>query len=214
MNQMERNNSKVQEAPSIQAITEAYRAGIETVTGYMIHAVALLEDLYAEQDETIGQLKRVLSKNTSLRHSDFDVIFTTVLAKRRRARESLPALVEGYRVSREAFIQEIQDLFNTNMDEAGKAWPALKQRLLDGQDTCEREVVTALRQVHMEQEELSTALSGLLKRGEKVKISDLKTVAKSLSSRDSRDSAELARLLAMAEATGRDAGLSWQRLAV
>jgi len=50
-------------------------------------------------------------------------------------------------------------------------------------------------------------------RGEKLKISDLKTVAKKLSSKDSRESAKLAALLATCEAAGRSAGLQWQKLA-
>ena len=40
--------------------------------------------------------------------------------------------------------------------------------------------VAVLRQVHMEREELSTALSDLLSRGERLRISDLKTVAQKL----------------------------------
>ena len=199
---------------TVGGVTEAYRAGIETVVGYMNRAVALLESLYADQDEIIDQLKRMLSKGKSLRRSDFEAIFATIFAERQRTRESIPSLVEGFRTSREAVIQDIEDLFNSNMNEANKAWPVLKDRLLNEQDAGESQIVAALRQVHVEQEELSTALSGLLRRGEKVKINELKIVAKRLSSRDSRESAELASLLAVCEAASRDAGLKWQRLAV
>jgi hypothetical protein len=201
------------EALSIQRILERYHATVETVADYMSRAVALLEGLYAEQDEMIGQLKRTLSQNKSLRYSDFDAIFASVLARRRRTRGMLPTLVDGYRANREALIREIQDLCGFDAPQAAKAWPALKKRLLDGRDTGECEIVAALRQVHMEREELSTALSELLKRGEKLKISDLKTVAQRLASRDSRESAELAALLATCEAAGRNASMQWEKLA-
>ena len=215
-----------QEAPSIRPVVERYRGAVETVAGYMRRAVALLDDLYAEQDQMMDRLKAILSRSKSLRRTDFDAIFTGVLAERRTTRATLPALVDGYRANRQAVIQELEDLFGAEASQAAaaagdaiptqppaEAWEALKGRLLDSGDTGEREVVAALRQVHVEQEELSTALSGLLARGEKLKLDDLKMVAKKLANRDSRESAKLAALLATCEAAGRSAGLQWRKLA-
>ena len=179
----------------------------------MARAVGLLGDLYIEQDEIIEQLKKALSRSKSLRRSDFDTIFANVLTRRQRTKQTLPSLVDGYRTNRQEVIKEVESMFSANLAEAVKAWPALKQRLLDEQDAGAGNVVAALRAVHVEQEELSAALSGLLSRGEKVRIGDLKTVAKKLAARDSRESAELAALLTMCESAGRDAGLKWQRLA-
>ena len=121
--------------------------------------------------------------------------------------------MDGYRANRQELIEEVREIFNANLARAVKAWPVLKQRLLDEQDAGADKVVLALRQVHVEQEELSTALSGLLFRGEKLRINDMKTVAGKLAATDSRGYAELAALLAMCESAGRDAGLKWQRLA-
>jgi hypothetical protein len=202
-----------QGAPSVQRVLERYRTAVDTVAGYMGRAVGLLEDLYAEQDAMIEQLKRTLSKGKSLRRSDFDAIFGNVLAKRRRTREMLPTLVDGYRANRETLVQEIEDLCSSDTAEAPTAWPVLKKRLLESNDTGEGEVVAVLRQVHMEREDLSTALSDLLSRGERLKISDLKTIAQRLASRDSRESAELAALLATCEAAGRNASMQWEKLA-
>jgi hypothetical protein len=172
-----------------------------------------LEHLYAEQDEVIDQLRKLCARTHSLRHADFDAIFGKVLADRRRTRESLSALVDGYRSGREAVIQEVREMLTSDMAQAVKTWPALKQRLLSEKDDGVGEIVAALRQVHIEQEKIATALSGLLMRGERLKIDDLKAVAQRLASRDSRDSAELAALLAACESAGRNAGLRWQRLA-
>ena len=202
-----------QDAPSVQQVFERYRTAVDTVAGYMSRAVALLEDLYAEQDAMIEQLKGTLSKSKSLRRSDFDAIFGNVLAKRRRTRGMLSTLVDGYRANREALIQEIEDLCSSDAPQSAQVWPALKKRLLDGHDAGEQEVVGVLRQVHMEREELSTALSDLLSRGERLKISDLKTVVQRFASRDSRESAELAALLATCEAAGRNASMQWEKLA-
>jgi len=208
-----KGESAMQETPSIERLLERYQSAVETVAGYMGRAVALLKDLYAEQDGMIEQLKVVLSKSKSLRRSDFDAIFADLLARRRRTRETLPTLVDGYRANREAIIREVEELCSSNAAGAAQAWPVLKKRLLDGQDAAEREVVAVLRQVHMEQEELSAALSDLLKRGERLRISDLKTVAQRLASRDSRESAELAAILATCEAAGMNASMQWEKLA-
>jgi len=179
----------------------------------MTSAISLLEDLYTEQDDIIEQLKKTFSRSNSLRRSDFDTIFASVLVRRQRTQQTLPSLVDGYRTNRQEVITEVEDIFSANLAEAVKVWPTLKQRLLDEQNAGAGKVVAALRAVHVEQEELSAALSGLLCRGEKLRISDLKTVAKRLASRDSRESAELAALLGMCESAGRNAGLKWQRLA-
>ena len=197
----------------VQPIIEKYQQAVAAVAGYMARAVALLEGLYAEQDEIIEQLKRALARSNSLRRSDFDTIFANVLTRRQRTKQTLPSLVHGYRANRQEVIGEVEDIFSANLADAVNAWPVLKQRLLDEQDAGAGKVVTALRVVHVEQEELSAALSGLLMRGEKLRIGDLKTVATKLTARDSGESAELAALLTMCESAGRDAGLKWQRLA-
>ena len=220
MTEMTNNTLAAEEAPTcattagreVQPIIEKYHRSVEAVANYMTRAVDLLEGLYTAQNNTINQLKTILSKSKSLRRSDFDAIFSDVLAKRRRTRETLSSLVDGYRANRQRVIQEVQELFCSNLARAVELWPNLKQRLLDEQDAGAGKVVAALRQVHMEQEELSTALSGLLMRGEKVKIDDLTMVARKLSRRNSVDSAELASLLAMCESAARNAGLEWQHL--
>ena len=161
----------------------------------------------------IEQLRQLLSNSKSLRRVDFDAILADLLARRHRTRGMLSVLVDEYRANRETLIQEIEDLCHCDASQASKIGPAIKKRLLDGQDAAEREVVAVLRQVHTEQEELSAALSELLRRGERLRISDLKTVVQRLASRDSRESAELADLLTTCEAAGRNASMQWNELA-
>ena len=201
------------ETSAVHPVIETYRTWVDTLAGYMKRAADLLENLYAEQDQVIDQLRKLCARTHCLRHADFDAIFGAVLADRGRTRESLSALVDGYHAGREAVIQEVREMFASDMAQAVKAWPALKERLLGEKDEGAGEIVAALRQVHIEQEKISTALTGLLMRGERLKIDDLKTVAQRLASRDSRDSAELAALLSICESAGRNAGFKWQRLA-
>jgi hypothetical protein len=200
-------------SPAVHAVLETYRTWIDTLAGYMGRAAALLENLFTEQDQIIDQLRKLCAKTHCLRHSDFDAILGRVLGDHGRTRESLAALVEGYRAGREAVIQEAREMFASDTAQAVKAWPELKQRLLSEKDDGAGQIVAALRQVHVEQEKISTALTGLLERGERLRIDDLKTVAQRLARGDSRNSAELAALLAVCESAGRSAGLKWRQLA-
>ena len=204
-----------QETSEVQHVIETYRAWVQTLTEYMQGAAGLLDNLYAEQDETVDQLRKLCAKTHSLRHVDFDAIFGKVLACGRKTRESLSLLVNGYRSGREAVIEEVREMLLTRTSDTArvvKTWPALKQRLLGEKDDGVGEIVEVLRQVNIEQEQIAAALSGLLMRGERLKIDDLKTVAQRLAGMDSRASAELAALLAGCESAGRNAALRWQRL--
>ena len=198
---------------AVYPMLETYRDWIDTLADYMKRAAGLLDKLYAEQNLIIDQLRTLCAKSRSLRRSDFDVIFRNVLANRGATRESILSLVETFSHGRHAVIEEIRTMFSTDVDRAVIAWPVLKDRLLGDDDDQTKQIVAALRQVHVEQEKISAALSGLLIRGDKLKINDLRTVAQRLAGDNSRDSAELVALLAVCESAGRNVGLQWQRLA-
>ena len=204
---------KSPEISAVHSAIETYRTWVDALAGYMKRASDLLRKLYTEQDQVVDQLRKLCARTHCLRHADFDAIFTKVLADRGGTRRSLSALVDGYRAGREAVIEEVRNMFASDTARAVKAWPALKARLLSEKDDGAGQIVAALRQVHVEQEKISAALAGLLMRGDRLKIDDLKTVAQRLAGRDSRDSAELAALLAVCESAGRNAGLKWRRLA-
>jgi hypothetical protein len=199
-------------APQVHPIIEAYRALVDTLAGYMQRAAELLEKLYAEQDQVIDQLRQLCAQTHSLRRADFDAIFGQVLADRQATRQSLAALVGQYRAGREAVIQELEQVFRHDAAQAFQAWPALKQRLLNEEDDGTGPTVTTLRRVHVAQEMVARALAGLLERGDKLKVEDLKMVARRLAGRESPDAAELAGLLAVCESAGGNVDLKWRRL--
>jgi hypothetical protein len=198
---------------TIQPILDTYREWVATLGGYMKSAAELLEGLYADQDRMIEQLRRVFAKRHSLRRVDFDLAFGRAIEQRRQTRRDLLSMAEAYRASREAVLREIQDAFAGDLAQTAQAWPALKERLLCEEDGGVTEVAAALRCVHMEQQQLTTAIAGLLSRSEKLKVQDLRTVANRLADTRSGKSAELAALLGMCDAAARAAGQNWRRLA-
>lgn len=198
---------------SVEAVLDSYGQWVETLASYMKHATDLLEGLYAEQDQILEQLRTLCAKSHSLRRADFDALFGPILARRSAPRASLASLVDGYRAGREAVIREVREALQSDAARALQAWPGLKERLRGEREEGVAPIVAALRQVHMEQERLSAALSGLLARGPKLKIDELRTVAQRLATQDSRESVELAALLAVCERASQNAGRKWERLA-
>ena len=199
--------------PGIGAILRTYQGWVNTVTQHISQAVAAVENLYAEQDVIIDQLKAALGRNSSLRHSDFDGIFAAVLARRNEHRAPLAQLASGYYADRQALLGDLRELFQGNVARAQEIWPGLKGRLLDEQKDSARQAVAMLRRIHVEQQEVSAALAGLLVRSEKVRIDDLKLVANRLANKDVGHWAELADLLAGCESAARQANDQWQKLA-
>ena len=198
---------------TIQPILDTYREWVATLSGYMKSAADLLEGLYADQDRMIEQLRRAFAKRHSLRRVDFDLAFGRAIEQRRQTRRGLLSVAEAYRASREVVLREIEEAFEGDLAQTARAWPALKERLLDQEDGAATEVAAVFRCVHMEQEQLTTALAGLLSRSERLKVNDLRAVANRLADTASGKSAELAALLGMCDAAGRTVGQKWRKLA-
>jgi hypothetical protein len=194
-------------------MVQTYRQWVNTMAGYMRRAVCLLQGFYGEQDRTISRLKEALGRNNSLRHADFDRIFAAVLARRSQAQDPLARLVQDYCAGREALLAELHGLLNGDVARAQELWPRLKARLLEEQEDSVAQAVAALRRVHVEQEELSAALAGLLERSGELRANDLKTVANRLANRDPGRSADLAELLALCDSAARQTDEKWQKLA-
>jgi hypothetical protein len=190
-----------------------YQGWVETVTQHISKAVAAIDSLYADQDAVIDQLKAALARGSSLRHADFDGIFAAVLSRRNQQRAPLAQLADSYYADRQAILGDLRALFQCNVARAQDLWPGLKDRLLHEQETSTRQAVAMLRRMHVEQQELSAALGGLLSRGDRLRVNDLKTVANRLANRDSRCVAELADLLAGCESAARQTDEKWQKLA-
>lgn len=197
---------------SIQSFIHSYEASVDNLARHMQRAVERLDWLHADQDEMVRELRKAFAKLHSLRHHDFNAILRKAISQRRHDRDSLADLVEKYRHSQKQAIGELKELFSSDVDRAVREWPELKTRVLDKRDGA-AEVIAAFRRVHVEQEELSAAMSNLLERADKIDVSDLKELARAVNSRNSRERADLAGILATCESAALNAAMTWERLA-
>ena len=58
MTETTKDESATQETPSIRPVIEKYRSAVKMVAGYMERAGALLDGLYAEQDQMMDQMQK------------------------------------------------------------------------------------------------------------------------------------------------------------
>jgi hypothetical protein len=72
---------------------------------------------------------------------------------------------------------------------------SVKEELLFGHDLLEAEVIKAIRNFHLQQEELLTGLKGLVSMGEGVRIADYKRMLRDLDARVLERESEMGELL-------------------
>ena len=184
----DRNNKEVR---AFENLIKGYEERVNTIA-YMTQAADLLAQLGREQDAMIAQLGDILAARRSFRHKDFDEIISRVVAKRRERLAALPGLIEEFQCTEQVLVGKLRRLLMGNAVDAGRGWPELKKEMLSLQRIKERNISRTLKRVHIEQEELYRALKGLLSKGEKIRIADLRAVVREIDAISPQDMTDLA----------------------
>ena len=207
---MERtDNTKVQ---ALDDLIKGYEQRVNTVTAYMTQAADLLTQLRGEQDAMIAQLRDALAEKQSFRRKDFDALVGRMVSERRRRQESLPRLIEDFRSAEQAVVAKLRQLLTGNAADVALAWPELKNEMLSLQRMRERNISRALKRVHIEQEELCRGLKGLLAKGERVRIADLKAVVREINAVSPKELVDLAGVLRDCQLACAEVSETWQRV--
>ena len=186
------NDVNDKEVQAFTDLIQGYEQRVNTVTRYMTQAADLLCQLAGEQDVMIAQLKDMLAARCSFRHKDFDGAVRRVVAKRRERLAALPGLIEDFRHTEQGLVDKVRQLLTGNAADVARAWPELKQEMLSLQRMRERNVSRMLKRAHIEQEELCRGLKGLLSKGEKIRIADLKAVMREINAISPQEMTDLA----------------------
>lgn len=198
------------EVRAFEYLIKGYEDRVTTVTEYMTQAADLLAQLGREQDAMIEQLRYTLAGRRSLRNKDFDDLVGRMVSERHRRLKALPALIEDFRRAERAVVGKLRALLTGNAAGVARAWPELKNEMLSLQRIRERNVSRALRRAHIEQEELSRGLRGLLAKGEKVRISDLKAVVREINAISPLELNDLAEVLRDCQSVCAEVSDAWQ----
>jgi len=205
-------NETDKEVRTFEALIKGYEQRVNAVTAYMSQAADLLALLGKEQDAMISQLRDTLAEQRSFRRKDFDRLVGGVVSERRQRLEALPALIEEFRRAEQGVVVKLRGLLEGSAADVARAWPDLKKEMLSLQRTRERNVSRALKRAHIEQEELCRGLRGLLAKGERVRIADLKAVVREINAISPKESADLAGLLRDCRSACAEVSEAWQNI--
>ncbi len=185
---------------------------LDTVLDFMVRTEGLLGSLRGEQDAMIGRLQERLAQSRSLRRSDFQRIIGDLLSQRCDRQDALSGQIAQLCAEGEEVVRELESLAARDLVGARRAWERIKQKIHFLQTVREREVTRALKQVHLEHQELSTALEALLAKEERLRIGDLKTAVRTLHTTAPGGATELAGLVEQCEAACHQADHAWSKV--
>ena len=207
---MEETNRKPFE--TFKELLTGYEQRVSLVMTYLIQAANLLSQLGREQDVMIIQLRDTMAGQRSLRHKDFDRLVQGLVVERRQRLVSLPAIIEEFHRTEEVLIGNLKQLASGEASNVARAWPDLKIEMLSLQRIRERNVSRALKRVHIEQEELCRGLKGLLAKGEKVRIADLKAVVRELKAVMPQELSDLVGIFRDCRSVCAEVSQAWQKV--
>ena len=160
----------------------------------------------------IRQLRDTLAERRSFRRTDFDRLVWLVVSERRQRLDALPALIEDFRQAEQAVVGRLRALLTGGAGDVARAWPELKNEMLSLRRIRERNVSRALKRVHIEQEELCRGLKGLLAKGERVRIADLKALLREISAVSPKELADLAGVFRDCQSACAEVSQAWRQV--
>jgi hypothetical protein len=201
-----------EEVPDLAALVHGYEQRVNAVIEYMTQAADLLARLGQEQDAMVSQVRGTMAKRRSLRRRDFDRLVWGVVEERRQRLEELPAVIGEFRRTEEAVIARLRGLLDGTVGDVARAWPAIKKEMMSLQRTRERDVSRALKRVHIEQEELCRGFKGLLTKGERVRIADLKRIVREIRAISPKETDDLTEILRDCQSACAEVSETWQEV--
>ncbi len=194
-------------------ILDSYEMRVRTVGGLMEQAYHFLRTFQMELEEMLVQVRTNLARSESLRKKDFDRMISDVV---HRVQQTEGEVEESFRVFHDQEREMIDRLRNVILCGGHSSLSdirAIREDILKRQKERERGLIKALKSFQIEQEELKTAIKGLLSKGEMVKVRDLKTMLKLLRVQQSDRDSEMARMLEDLDRVRDRVQTQWQTVA-
>ena len=195
----------------VREILDSYGKRVESVGALMRQAIEVVKNSQQQQEEKAGELRNVLSKTESLRKKDFDRMMEEMWGQRRKKEKEIHDTLESFLREEKEIIDELRK----KLVEAGRPmkmddFTVLKERILNRQREREKKISAILKNFHLEQEELSTALRKLLSKGERIKIKDLKDMIRGLRAHRIYKESSIGKVLQELEMVDREVDTAWE----
>lgn len=177
------------------SIIDSYEMRVDTVNGLMDQAYRFLKSSQTELEDMIVILRDNLARAESLRKRDFDRMISDIMERRRQREEEAGQSLRLFREQEEEMIARLRKIILEGNRSSLEDIKLIKEDISQRQKERERNIVQALKQFQIEQEELRVALKKLLSKGEQVKVKDFKVMLRSLRARQGDRDVDLTRML-------------------
>ncbi len=177
------------------SIIDSYEMRVRTVNGLMDQAYQFLKGFQMELEDMIVRLRDNLARAESLRKKDFDRMIGDVIERRHQTEKETR---EGLQIFQEEEGEMIGRLRKIVLGGSGSTlgdMAAIKEDISRRQKEREKNIITAMKRLQIEQEDLRIALRSLLEKGEGVKVKDFRVMIKSLRVQQGDRDADLTKML-------------------
>jgi hypothetical protein len=173
----------------------SYQAKLESITRFMEEAADLVQRISEEQDQLAMKLRDMLAKSQCLRKKDFDYMFCPVKEKRKAGFERVSGAIEEFRQGEYKMIAELYGFVAPGSNMKLADFYFVREGMFEEHDKREADVIRAIRNFHLQQEELLAGLKGLVAKGDGVRIADFKVMIRDLDARVLERESEMGELL-------------------
>ncbi|MCX6340111.1 MAG: hypothetical protein NTX71_09380 [Candidatus Aureabacteria bacterium] len=155
-------------------------------------------DVHREREYANGELRELLAQNGSLRKRDFDGMMNGVVSAQEEREREVRDLLDGYfdeqremaRMLREQ-LDELRSSLGRGESRRVKEFQETIRRILEKTERRKNEVVGALYEFEKEQQELLASLRGLLAKGDKLQVKDLKMAVQEIQLRYQKETDQI-----------------------
>jgi hypothetical protein len=175
-----------------EEITSSYEDRLQSITTIIDNTQIVLNEFQESlinttqgREKLKSDLRDTLARNESLRKKDFDTMMSVILLFQNDREIEVRGLLNGYLAEQRAMAKTLKEnlgsfrgsLNGNNIDRV-KEFRQMLQDILKKQEERKTEVTIKLKGFQKEQNELSSALAGLLSKGRELRIRDLKLMLK------------------------------------
>ena len=189
---------------------DSYEKRVKLVMVLMREAARRIDGFFGEQDDMIGQLREGLARSEGLRKKDFDTFMGAILARRKEREEGTQHALDDLWKEEKEMMDALREVFTD--EHADVDLEKIKTEILSRHQNREKEITRMMMELHREQEELSTALNGLLAKGERVTVRDFRTMVSTFKIKNGNHGDEIGTVLDQLYTARQAVTSQWQRL--
>jgi len=196
----------------VEEIVSSYDLKVKTVISLMRQVNQEIKNYHKEQELMVNKLKDILAKNECLRKKDFDKMMSGIRNQQESREKEVSQVVENFYKEEEEMVTKLREVLAIKSPSTLEDFKILKEKMLNRPKEREKRISQMLKDFHRDQDELSTVLKMLLKKGPSVRIKDFKAMVKAFHIEHKYENAEVDRILEEFEKVKDEISNQWQRV--